>query len=102
MATLRMSREDAINVYALTMAYLYDTPYDTATVAKTMYVKERSAGVFHFWEKDDVELNGEQAKVVAICRYRRPTKTWTIQLMTGAELNLADTGSVWEVVNEED
>ena len=96
MAAPRMSKEDAIEVYAITMAYLSDASCDIAVITQTIHVMEMSPNVFYFWGQDV-----EQNSPIAICRYHQAEKRSTIWLMAGGRLTLLDEGSVWEVIDED-
>ena len=92
----RMSKEDAIEVYTFTMAYLFDASCDIAAISQTIHIMEMSPNVFYFWGQDV-----EQCSPIAICTYGQAEKIWTIRLMTDEKLTLLNMGSIWEVVNEE-
>ncbi len=96
MATLRMSRADATEIYALTMAYLYDVICDITAISQPIHIMEMSPNVFCVWGQDV-----EQCSPIAICTYGQVEKIWTTRLMTGEKLTLLDKGSVWDVVSEE-
>jgi hypothetical protein len=101
MAYIRISSADAIQVYTLAVAYLFNAKIGNCDLTSTLYAKEMWSGVFHVWCRE--HTSREQPIVpVAICVYRRENQVWKIELVCGEKLALLDRGNVWDIVENEE
>lgn len=92
--------EDALRVYALTIAYLHGEAIGNQGLTSAVQVQEISPAIFHLWHAEPpAELNKPMAPV-AVCTHNQGAQTWRVELDSGEGLMLLDNQSVWDVVGE--
>jgi len=101
MPTTIACAEDALRVYMLANAYLYDALIGNFSMTSNLVAKEKREGVFHIWCQEQSSVSEEPIippKLMAACTYSHETKTWKVTLSNGEKLTLLDNGNVWDVV----
>lgn len=96
----RVTTKDAIEVYALAIAYVHHAQFNPTAIVNMMHVKEITVGTFHFWWKQRYDNKQDGASPVVVCVYNNKTRSWKVQLPTGEQLTLHDKGNVWELAKE--
>jgi hypothetical protein len=92
--------KDALRLYALTMAYLYDEEIGNEGSTSAVQVQEISSDLFHIWQGEPPAGPKQSITPVAVCTYNQATLTWKVKLSSGESLTLLDKQNVWEVVGE--
>lgn len=106
--TIHTTAEDAVCIYTLTIAYLFNARIGGPSSASTLRVKERSGNTFYIWRREFSEVTEEPivpatlTAPVAVCSHKKGTKLWRVKLISGEELTLLDKGDVWDIVWDAD
>lgn len=93
----KASIADAINMYALAIAYLRSDKFDTDMVANTMRIVEVSPRVFYFWRRESLDRHKGGSTPDAVCTSNKTGNRWQVNLGKKEQLTLVDRGSVWEL-----
>ena len=95
MTARQASAEDALSVYTLAVAYLYNAKISDLGLASASYVREVAPHTFCIWHRE------QNRAPLATCIYNEVAQTWKVALGSGETLTLHDQGDVWDFVKEE-
>jgi hypothetical protein len=101
MNLLNVSQNEAIQVYAVALAYTYDVELNLDAIVEHMSVETTSKVDYRVVKRANAQAESNWVSRPAHCVFSVDNQTWMVKFSDGKVLHLLDTGRQWELVKDD-